>query len=328
MSDVISYAPLFEPLEVRGHTFRNRIVMPPMVTVRDILTDAGRAWYAEHARGGVSMVIVEATPLGLLVEENLGPLRELVDAIHAGGALAGVQLFTNGQPEPAEVFFEPPLDPHDLSREQLVGLIDHFARAAAVCRQAGFDAVEPHGAHGYFLMRCFSTHDNRRTDRYGGDVEGRMRTALEICRKIRAAVDEGMLLLYRHTPVEEVEAGYGLADTIRLATGLAAEGVDVFDISPSHGDRDGEYSEAVKLSSHRPVIARGELDEPDRALAVLTNERADLIAVGRGLIADPEWPNKVREGRLDEIVTCVRCNEKCYGNLKKRIPIACTQWRS
>ena len=327
MTGQVSYDGLFEPMDVRGKTFRNRIVMPPMVTVRNILTDEGRAWYVERARGGVALVIVEATPLGLLVDDSLPALRLLVDAVHAEGAMVAIQLFTNGQPEPGTVFFEDPLDPHDLTRKQFTGLMDHFARAAKVCRRAGFDGVEPHGAHGYYLMRCFSTHHNQRTDEYGGAVDNRMRTAVEVCRKIRDAVGDDTLLLYRHTPVEEVEAGYGLADSIRLAVALVAEGVDILDISPSHGERDGEYSEAVRLAAHGPVIARGGLDEPDRALSMLANSRADLIAVGRGLIADAEWPNKVREGRLDEIVKCIRCDEKCFGNLKKRIPIACTQWR-
>ena len=327
MTENVSFAGLFEPLSVREKTFRNRIVMPPMVTVRDILSQEGRAWYAEHARGGVALVIVEATPLGLLVTESMPELRMLVDAVHAEGALIAIQLFTNGQPEPGKAFFEDALDPHDLTREQLLGLIDHFGRAAGICREAGFDGVEPHGAHGYFLTRCFSTHQNQRKDEYGGPVENRMRTAVEVCRKIRAAVGEDMLLLYRHTPVEEAEAGYRLADTIRLATALVEEGVDILDISPSHGDREGEYSEAVQLAADRPVIARGGLDEPDRALAMLANHRAELIAVGRGLIADPQWPNKIRDGRLGEIVKCIRCDEKCFGNLKKRVPIACTQWR-
>jgi len=327
MTQDVSYSELFQPLELRGHTFRNRVVMPPMVTVRDILGDDGRAWYVDRARGGVALVIVEATPLGLLVESSIPALRALVDAVHAEGALIAIQLFTNGQPTPGKVFFEEPVPPHELTKPQLKGLIDHFARAAEVCAKADFDGVEPHGAHGYFLTRCFSTHENKRRDEYGGAVENRMRTAVEVCRNIRKSVGDEMLLLYRHTPVEEAEAGYGLADTIRLATALAEEGVDILDISPSHGERDGEYSEAVRLASDRPVIARGGLDEPDRALAMLNNRRADLIAVGRGLIADPEWPNKVRDGRFRDIVKCIRCNEKCFGNLNKRIPIACTQWR-
>jgi len=326
MAETISYAPLFEPVAVRGKTFRNRIVMPPMVSLRNILSAEGRRWYAEHARGGVGLVIVEGTPLGLLVEEFLPELRMLVEAVHEHGSLIAIQLFTNGQAEPGTTFFEQAVQPHELTREQLAGLIRHFGRSAAVCRQAGFDGVEPHGAHGYFLTRCFSPHENRRTDEYGGSVTNRMRTALEVCRRIRSAIGGKMLLLYRHSPVEEAEGGYGLADTIRLVTALVQAGVDILDVSPSHGDRDGEYSEAVRLAADRPVIARGGLDEPDRALAMLNNRRADLIAVGRGLIADPEWPNKLREGRLGDIVKCIRCNEKCHGNLKKRIPIACTRW--
>ncbi len=328
MGEAISYAPLFEPFEIKGKTLRNRIVMPPMVTMRGILSEEGRRWYASHASGGVGLVIIEATPLGLLVPENIPALKMLVDAVHAEGALIAIQLFTNGQNEPQTAFFVPAREPHELTKPELKSLIARFGEAAAVCRDAGFDGVEPHGAHGYFLTRCFSPIHNRREDEYGSTLEGRMKTAVEVTKKIRKTVGKEMLVLYRHTPVEEAEAGYGLADTIRLVTALSAAGVDVFDVSPSHGDREGEYSEAVKLASSRPVIARGGLDEPDVALSMLNNNRADLVAVGRGLIADAEWPAKVRAGRIKEIVKCIRCNEKCFGNLKKRIPIACTQRRA
>ena len=326
MSGSYIYAELFEPFTIKGFTLRNRIVMPPMVTVRNILGEDGRQWYREHAEGGVGLVIVEATPLGLLAEESVPALGELVDAVHGAGALIAVQLYSNGNPAPESVFFEKAHDPHELTREQLVGLTDHFARAATVCRQAGFDGVEPHGAHGYFLTRCFSPLCNKRDDDYGGTLEGRMRMAVEVCRKVRAAIGDEMLLLFRHTPVEEEDGGYTLDDTIQLMHALVAEGVDVLDISPSHAERDGVYSEAVRRETGRPVIARGEMDEPDRAVAMLTHGWADLVAVGRGLIADAQWPNKVRAGRLDDIVKCVRCNEMCFGHLTKRIPIACTQW--
>jgi len=271
-------------------------------------------------------VIVEATPLGLLGEESAPTLRQLVDTVHEAGAKIAIQLFSNGRPEPDRVFFEEARDPHELSREQLVRLIGRFAQAAAVCREAGFDGVQPHGAHGYFLTRCFSPLANRRTDDYGGSLENRMRTAVEICRGVRAAIGSDMLLLYRHSPVEEAEGGYTLEDTLALCKALVAEGVDVLDVSPSHGSYDGQYSQAIREAAGVPVIARGELDDPNRAVAMLNRDRADLVAVGRGLIADPQWPNKVRAGRRADIVECVKCNEKCFGNLKDRIPIECTQW--
>ena len=299
-----------------------------MVTVRDILSDEGRRWYREHAEGGPGLVIVEATPLGLLVEESLPALRQLVDVVHGAGAAIAIQLYSNGRPDPDRVFYEQAHDPHELTRDQMVGLVGYFVRAADVCRRAGFDGVQPHGAHGYFLTRCFSPLRNQRTDDYGGTLENRSRMAVEVCRGVRSAIGDRMLLLFRHTPVEEEEGGYGLDDTMHLMRALTAEGVDVLDISPSHAERDGVYSEAVRRETGVPVIGRGELDEPDRAAAMLANGWADLVAVGRGLIADAQWANKVRDGRLDEIVECVRCNEMCFGHLPKRIPIACTQWQT
>ncbi|MFO7916583.1 MAG: NADH:flavin oxidoreductase, partial [Anaerolineae bacterium] len=196
--------------------------------------------------------------------------------------------------------------------------------AAQVCARAGFDGVEPHGAHGYLLNQFFSPVKNQRTDDYGGSLQNRMRLGLDIVAAIRPICDEEeMLLLYRHTPVGE---GYGIADSLRLGEALVEAGLDILDLSPSSIEAPGDRA-APFQSLGVPLIAVGELAVVERALEVLNEERADLVAIGRGLIADPDWPIKVREGRYDEIVRCIRCDEKCHGNLRKGIPIACTQWQ-
>ena len=110
-----------------------------------------------------------------------------------------------------------------------------------------------------------------------------------------------------------------------MAERLVDARVDILDISPSSIDAPGDRAEPFKRFGV-PVIAVNELDQVERALEVLNQGRADLVAVARGLIADPDWPIKVREGRFDEIVRCIRCDVKCFGNLRKGIPIECTQW--
>jgi 2,4-dienoyl-CoA reductase-like NADH-dependent reductase (Old Yellow Enzyme family) len=194
--------------------------------------------------------------------------------------------------------------------------------AAEICAQAEFDGVEPHGAHGFLLNRFFSPAQNQRTDLYGGDLAGRARLGLRIVETIRPMISEaGMLLLYRHTPVGP---GYDITDSLFLAQALVDAGVDILDISPaSHavpGDRAAPF-----MQLGVPVIAVNELDRVERAVEVLRENRATLAAVGRGLIADPDWPQKVRDGRLDEIVTCMRCDD-CHTDLDNRVTVRCSEW--
>ncbi|HPD15488.1 MAG TPA: NADH:flavin oxidoreductase [Planctomycetota bacterium] len=306
---------LFQPLTVKGKTLRNRLVMPPMVVLRSLTGADGVEWYGRHARGGVALVIVEATSVNRFGTE-LTPetLRPLVDAIHAGGALAAIQLFP--------VTFGKPVHPARLKREEIHAIIAAYRAAAGICAQAGFDGVEPHGAHGYLLNLFFSPERNIRKDEFGGSLENRMRLALEISRAAREGIGPDRLLLYRHTPVGD---GYGIEESVALAEQLVKAGVDILDISPSSIEAPGDRAAPFRRFGV-PVITVNGLDRVERAVEALEQGRADLVAVGRGLIADPDWPIKVREGRLAEIVRCTYCDEMCFGNLRKGIPIACTQW--
>lgn len=312
----IDVTPLFQPLSIQSKKLRNRIVMPPMVGLRPLTGPEGVEWYGRRARGGVGLVIVEATAVTRFRRElTVANLRPLVEAVHAGGALAAIQLFPVG--------FGRSVSPAGLTVEEVDRIVANYGRAVKICARAGFDGVEPHGAHGFVLNQFFSPAQNRRTDEYGGEIENRMRLALQIVGAIRPLCDEGnMLLLYRHTPVGQ---GYGIAESLLLAERLVGAGVDILDLSPSSIDAPGDRAAPFKKLGV-PLIAVNELDEVERALQVLNEGRADLIAVGRGLIADPDWPIKVREGRFDEIVKCIRCDLKCFGNLDKDIPIECTQW--
>jgi NADPH2 dehydrogenase len=313
-------APLFTPIDVGGKTLRNRIVMPPMVVNRDLAGPDARDWYGRRAAGGVSLVIIEATSVADVGGRyGAGDLRPLVDAIHTGGALAAIQLFPGVRGQPTL--------PADLSLDEIDVLINNYHIAAQTCAEAGFDGVEPHGAHGYLLNQFYSPVKNTRTDSYGGDPgsggnANRARLALRIVETVRPiARANGMLILYRHTPAGP---GYGIDDSLFLAQALVDAGVDILDISPASDSAPGDRA-APFVPLGVPVIAVNQLDEPARALEVLREERAQLIAVGRGLIADAEWPNKVREGRFDEITACIRC-DGCHADLRRGIAVGCTQW--
>ena len=307
---------LFRPLEVKGKSLRNRIVMPPMVTRRKITAEDGIAWYGEHAAGGVALAIVEATGVpGFGEELTAEKLKPLVDAIHSGGALAAIQLFP--------IAFGQSESPAGLSSSDIERIIQQYRSAAGICAAAGFDGVEPHGAHGYLLNQFFSTSANARKDAYGESLQNRMRLGLEVTRACVNGAGPDMIILYRHTP--RAEAGYTLEESVAFAKELVMAGVDILDMSPSSADAPGDLAQPfVELGV--PVITVGRLDQVERAVEAIEDRRADLVAVGRGLIADPKWAEKVREGRLDEIVECVGCDEMCFGNLREGKPIACMQW--
>ena len=312
---------LFEPITIKEKKIRNRIVLPPMVTLKGLTTPEGVSWYGERSSGGVGIVIVEATAANRFgVELTAENLRPLVDAIHDGGALVVMQLFPVTLHFPRE---EDPPTPNSISLADIEMIIEQYRVAAEICGQAGFDGGEAHGAHNYLINQFFSVEQNLRMDAFGGSIEARMEFALRILKTSRQACDSyDMLLLYRHTPIGQ---GYGVDESLLFVNELSKSGLDILDVSPSSYEHPGDRA-APFMRFGIPVIAVGELDVVDRALEVLKEGRADFVAVGRGLIADPMWPQKVQDGRFEDIVVCQKCDELCHGNLQLGVPIACTEW--
>jgi len=319
---------LFEPLTVRTLQLKNRIVMPPMVANMGVITDQSRAYYAERAKGGAGLIIVEAVVLRRFESpEFVEGLSLLAEDVHEGGARLAIQLFLEDRDDKkARRAVSRTDDVRAITREEIEASPGRFADAAQKARAAGFDAVELHGAHGYFLNQFFSPSTNQRTDEYGGDLEGRMRMGLSCVRATREAVGDDYPVLYRHTAAESAPGGYTIVDTLQFAPRLVDAGVDILDISPSTGGKEhAGLAAAVRGSVDAPIIAVGGMEDPDAAEAVLQERKADLAAIGRGLLADPFWPRKVEEDRRDEIIECIKCNEFCFGNLGKGVPIGCTQ---
>jgi 2,4-dienoyl-CoA reductase-like NADH-dependent reductase (Old Yellow Enzyme family) len=295
-----------------------------MKTNMNLAAEQARRYYGRRAEGGPALVIVEATPLDEFMEPAFpAGLRALADAIHAGGAVAAIQLFHPGRADGERIEPSETDDARAAHTREVAAIPQQFVEAAATAREAGFDGVEIHGAHGFFLNRFFSPEHNQRDDDYGGSLQGRMRLGLECTRAVRAAAPADFLLLYRHTAA----ADYPLEDSLAFAPELQRAGVDIIDISPSTS-QDGDHADlaaAVKSKVSCPVIAVGGMEDPDAAEAVLKAGKADLLAIGRSLITDPDLPRKVLEGRLNEIKACIKCNEKCFGNLTAGIPITCSQ---
>jgi NADPH2 dehydrogenase len=312
----VDISPLFTPLKVKNKELRNRIVMPPMRTNREIHTREGIEWYGRRAKGGVGLVIVEATPVDRFGPDlNLKNMKALADIIHEGGALAAIQLIPVG-------YHRHSLSPAEIGEREIEEILKNYQIAGEICAAAGFDGLEPHGAHGYLLNQFFSPVQNRRKDEFGGAFGNRVRLALNIVKVLRSICGGGMLLFYRHTPVGQ---GYDVEESTLFAGALIQAGVDVLDLSPSSIDFPGDKALPFKKLGV-PVISVNGLNHVPSALEVLNHQRADLVAVGRGLIADPEWPVKVKEGRFQDIVECTGCRKKCYGNLAENLPIECVEW--
>lgn len=316
---------LFSPLHVRAVRFRNRIVLPPMKTNMNLGDRQALAYYRARSAGGVGLVIVEATPLDHFADARFGDaLRRLADVIHQGGAVAAIQLIQPSRLDGERIAPSPTEDAREVTADEIKQIIARLAEATAMACDAGFDGVEIHGAHEFLLNRFFSPKWNRRRDEYGGTLERRMRFGLECVRAARAECGDGFLLLYRHTAM----LACPLADDLAFAKELENAGADILDISPStsgEGAPHADLAGAVKASVHIPLIAVGGMEDPVAAEEVLRQGKADLVAIGRALIADPELPRKILEGRFSEIIACVKCNQLCFGNLDQGIPIGCTQ---
>lgn len=345
-----SYPMLSGPAQIAGLDLRNRVVMPPMASAMQVGSPQFESWYEARAEGGVGLIIMEALWVERLADADYADrLTGAVERIHRHGVPVAIQLFQPARDAEGNPFAPSATpDARAAREEELAAMPAVFAQAAARCRAVGFDAVEPHGAHGFFLNQVFSALQNRRTDRYGGSLENRMRLGVEIASALRAELGESYPIFWRHT-MQQAE-GYSVDDSIEFLGALLRAGVNVLDISPSTTDRppqsrhinaDGAVGPAagcelaepvhcnlaalVRETLGAPVIAVGGMEDPARAEAALATGKCDLCAVGRQLIADADWPRKVFEGREREIIACTKCDALCFGNLRKGVPIGCTQ---
>ncbi len=323
---------LFRPLTIKRLSLRNRIVMPPMATVMDISTLRARRYYRERARGGVGLIIVEGTSIDKFSSvEFVQALSLLSETVHKEGSGIIIQLFQGGKLPSGEVIAPSATEvSREATEKEIEEIIEKFAASSFLVQEAGFDGVEIHGAHTYFFNQFFSPILNRRNDKFGGTLEKRMNFGLRCLRAIRERIKEDLLVFYRHTPVDWNDRGYTVEDSKLFCRRLEKEGLDVIDISPSSdgSHSHAEYASEIKKAVTIPAIAVGGMEDSQKAETALSSGKCDLVAIGRGLIADPYWPKKVRGGREEQIVRCLKCNEKCYGNLRKGIPISCTKNRN
>ena len=321
-------------------------------TPQGFVTDRQIAYYVERARGGVGYITVEhtgihqqgkASPKMLMIhsDENAEKIKNLVQAVHAAGGKivvqinhAGRQTFSKVTGEtivgPSAVPVLPAMEtPRELTIREIEDLVATFTIAAERVKNTGADGVELHMAHGYLICSFLSPFSNKRKDRYGGTIAGRARFALEVLRSVRQRVGSGFPVICRLSGDEYVAGGLNVEDTRQIAKLLEKEGADALHISacnaasgflnhPPYYVTEGVFvhlAEAVKAQVDIPVITVGRIRNPLMADQIIADGKADLISMGRALIADPRLPQKAKEGRLAEIIPCISCN-KCIQTLR------------
>jgi len=315
---------LFTPYKFKGMELKNRIVMPPMcqysVEKKDgVATEWHYLHYVSRAVGGAGMIIIEMTDiepdgrisdydLGLWSDEQIQPLKRIVDACHAYGAKVGIQIAHAGRKaEDAIVPVAPSAIPFDeksktpraLSTEEVKGLVEKFRSATRRAVEAGFDSIEIHGAHGYLIHQFHSPLTNKREDEYGQDLT---KFGKEVIEAVKSEMPEDMPLIMRISAKEYVEGGYGINESIQFSRVYKDAGVDMFDVSSggegqiaawgrpgTHAAYQVPLAKDIRDALDIPVIAVGRLDDAILANAVIGNEEADLVAVGRGMLRNPYW---------------------------------------
>ncbi len=353
-------------ITINGMRLKNRFVMCSMVTNyaarNGEVTDQLIRYHEERARGGCALNMLEATyvsregnsyyrGVGISEDRHIPGLRRLTDAVHACGGKIGVQLQHGGRTARVAANNMPMLlvscipgrTPVEESREMTVedirNVVEAYRNAAVRAKEAGFDAIEIHAAHGYLLAQFLSPYTNQRTDAYGGTPEKRMRFPMDVMNAVREAVGAEYPVIVRMSVEEFVTPGMTLEHAANVARMFVEHGADALSVSvgttetnhytipPSciapgwNADRASAIGEAV---GHRvPVIVAGRINNAETAWDILEKGKAELIGLGRALYADPYFPAKVLAGQDELIRPCVACNEGCVGAMARLEPTSC-----
>lgn len=368
---------LFDPIKIGHVQIKNKIAMAPMgafglVDESCCFTQRAIDYYVERAKGGTGLIITSVCKVeneldqivpGLLPCTSIKPMRfaltssEMTERIHAYGSKVFLQLsmgfgrsgapgiLLTKQPVSASAvpnYWDSTVTCRELTTDEVEWIVKKFGEAAAIAKHAGYDGVEIHAVHeGYLLDQFTLSVFNRRTDKYGGDLKGRLTLPTEIVQEIKKTVGEDFPVILRFSikscmkdwrqgglPDEAYEEkGRDLEEGLEAAKILSAAGYDAFDAD--EGTYDGWYwahppiyqkhglyldcTDKLKKVIHKPVIVAGKMDIPEMAENALKDKKADMIVLGRALLADPYWPQKVKTDCEQSIRPCIGCHVGCMG---------------
>lgn len=344
------YPSLFAPLDLGFTTLKNRVLMGSMHTGLEERPDGPdrlAAFYAERARHGVALIVTGGVAPALsgvtmeggavLNDERQLPHHQLItQAVHQEGGKIALQILHTGrysyQPQlVAPSAIRAPINrftPHELSHDEILALIDDFARCAQLAQQAGYDGVEVMGSEGYLINEFLAARTNQRSDEWGGDYARRMRFAIEVVRAVRERVGTEFIIIYRLSMLDLVEGGGVFEETLQLAQAVEAAGATLINTGIGwHEARiptiatpvpRGAFSWVTRKLKGKvgvPLITTNRINDPQVAEAILARGDADMVSMARPFLADAEILSKARDGRADEINTCIGCNQACLDQI-------------
>lgn len=351
----MAYEKFLSPGKIGNLTLKNRSIFPPMgsgyADVDGYITQQLIDYHVRRVEGGCAMNIVEIavvhptsynphTP-GIWKDEFLPGLTKLAQAIKGAGGVACIQLWhagrqVSGKPRDGVPWAPSAIPcpmigemPHAMTIDEIQEVVEAYGLAAKRAKEAGFDAVELHGAHGYLIDGFLNAYTNTRTDEYGGSRENRARFGIEVIKSVRRHCGDDYPLMIRMVARENVENGVTLEDAIQNAKWFEEAGVDAVDISqgcytvmdytvpPYFYPQmvNAENAAAIKKHVSVPVIVAGRINTPEMAEEILQKGMADFISLGRVQLADPDFVKKVAEDRVHEIVHCISCDSGCVENM-------------
>jgi len=353
---------LMEPITINGLKIPNRTVMPSMgmaYTSDYTLTDRFKAFYRERAKGGVGLMTIGPIAIdkagsapfmpALFDDQYVEPLKNYIDELHretetkvanqlihlgraAFSMVSGVPSIAPS-PVPSKLSGE---TPREMTAEDIEGVQEAYVQSARRSKEAGFDFVEILACTGYLISQFLSPVTNKRTDAYGGTIENRMRFGLEVITRVREVLGKDYPLGIRIAGNDFMEGGHTNVESGIFAAEAVKAGVDAINVTGGWHETyvpqlntsvpPGTYvylARGIKEKVDVPVFASNRLGDPYVAERALRSGACDMVCWGRPLIADPELPNKVKEGRFDEIVPCIACNQGCFDSIFSASAVFC-----
>ncbi|WP_298677267.1 NADPH-dependent 2,4-dienoyl-CoA reductase [uncultured Lentibacter sp.] len=339
------YPNMLAPLDLGHTTLKNRVIMGSMHTNLEETRDWNRVaeFYAERARGGAALMVtggIAPNPeggvfpgaAGLYSATDIANHKIVTDRVHAAGGKIAMQILHAGRyaygPEcvSASPVKSPisPFAPKELDEAGIEKQIADFATAAANAKRAGYDGVEVMGSEGYFINQFLVTHVNKRTDRWGGSYENRMRLPIEVVKRVRAAVGDDFIIIYRLSMIDLIPNGSTHDEVVQLALEIEKAGASMINTGIGwHEARIPTIATSVPRAGFAwvtkklmgkvgiPLITSNRINMPEVAESVLAEGCADLVSMARPFLADPHFVKKAQEGRAEEIAPCIACNQAC-----------------
>mmetsp|Transcript_27056 Transcript_27056/g.49202 ORF Transcript_27056/g.49202 Transcript_27056/m.49202 type:complete len:676 (-) Transcript_27056:1490-3517(-) len=339
------YPHMLAPLDLGFTTLKNRVLMGSMHTGLEETKDWNRVaeFYGERARGGVGLIVtggmapsreggVFPGAAGLFTDEDIANHKIVTDRVHDGGGKIAMQILHAGRyaygPEcvSASPVKSPisPFPPKELDEEGIEKQIQDFVTATVRAREAGYDGVEIMGSEGYFLNQFIVTHVNKRTDRWGGSYENRIRLPIEVVRRCREAVGEDFIIIYRLSMIDLVPNGSTHEEVVQLAQEIEKAGATIINTGIGwHEARIPTIATSVPRRAFAwvtkklmgkvgiPVITSNRINTPDVAEDVLAEGCADMVSMARPFLADADFVNKAAVGKANQIAPCIGCNQAC-----------------